>query len=111
MNGHYGLIASLVVGLAVTSTTNAAIRNVEVTGGHITGDLVDSVASFKGVPFAAPPVGELRWKAPQPVVPRRGVRDAITFAPACIQPWGEHETTRPSEDCLYLNVWTAARSA
>ena len=79
---------------------------------------------FKGIPFAAPPVGALRWAAPQPVAKWDGVRDASKFGDVCIQPAGP--TTGPgarlniavlpdspplSEDCLYLNVWTGAASA
>ena len=82
------------------------------------------VMSFKGIPFAAAPVGANRWRAPQPYLPRTGDRPAWDFAPACMQ--GEHMTrwyadvardfgadpggvgrfSGVSEDCLYLNVWT-----
>jgi para-nitrobenzyl esterase len=81
------------------------------------------VASFKGIPFASPPVGELRWQAPQPRSPRAGVRQAREFAPACYQDGYTTDWYRRvgaafgadpavfrdppfSEDCLYLNVWT-----
>jgi para-nitrobenzyl esterase len=78
------------------------------------------VRIFRGVPFAAPPVGPLRWRAPDPPAQWSGVRDAKAFSSECIQnivterkPWTEefmaHGAT--SEDCLYLNVWTAAASA
>ncbi|MDZ7645534.1 MAG: carboxylesterase family protein [Woeseiaceae bacterium] len=85
-----------------------------------------AIAAFLGVPFAAPPVGDLRWRAPRAHAPRAGVRSATTFAPACMQTdyivdWyvdiakafgrGEDVVERPrgvSEDCLYLNVWTPA---
>ena len=79
-----------------------------------------SVVVFKGIPFAAPPVGDLRWRAPRPAAPWEGVRKAAEFSPACIQdpvrslgPWTEEYMHQGdySEDCLYLNVWTAARSA
>ena len=63
---------------------------------------------FKGIPFAAPPVGELRWKAPQPVIPWEGVRDADKFGPSPIAGMGMQRDA--SEDCLYLNVWTPAKS-
>ena len=77
------------------------------------------VVVYRGIPFAAPPVGELRWKPPQPVVPWEGVRDAGVFGPTCPQtpyPAGcvfPEGTTldRASEDCLYLNVWTAGTVA
>lgn len=75
---------------------------------------------FRGIPFAAPPVGELRWRAPQAVVPWRGTRPADRYASACIQPliardafmqqysFAEPPECGLSEDCLYLNVWSAA---
>lgn len=76
-----------------------------------------SVRVFRGVPFAAPPVGPLRWRDPQPVAKWEGVRQADQFAAVCSQPPRSGVSallptaprlTPPSEDCLYLNVWTAA---
>jgi para-nitrobenzyl esterase len=76
------------------------------------------VRVYKGIPYAAPPVGELRWKAPQPAAAWQGVRQATEFSPVCMQtPYpasAEIYQSKPqplSEDCLYLNVWTAAKSA
>lgn len=70
------------------------------------------VRVFKGIPFAAPPVGNLRWKAPQPVAHWDGVRKADEFGPICMQGAGRGGAQpKMSEDCLYLNVWTAAKSA
>src|SRR5579863_7841762 len=71
---------------------------------------------FKGIPFAAPPVGNLRWKAPQPVAHWDGVRKGDEFGPICMQAAGRGGRgggvpPKMSEDCLYLNVWTAAKSA
>src|SRR5258708_36716981 len=70
--------------------------------------------SFKGIPFAAPPVGELRWKPPQPVANWSGVRKADQFGPRAMQlsVFGDmsFRSSRMSEDCLYLNVWTPATS-
>ena len=70
---------------------------------------------FKGIPFAAPPVGALRWKAPQPAAKWSGVRKALEFGPRCMQtrvfPDMIFRDKGPSEDCLYLNVWTPAASA
>src|SRR5579884_226571 len=66
---------------------------------------------FKGIPFAAPPVGNLRWRAPQPVAHWDGVRKAAEFSPVCMQNAPNAVASKPSEDCLYLNVWTAAKSA
>ena len=79
------------------------------------------ITVFKGIPFAAPPVGDLRWKAPQPVEPWEGVLPATSFKPAAWQEyhkkgsfydreWG-HKPFERSEDCLYLNIWTPAESA
>ncbi|MCL2878342.1 MAG: carboxylesterase family protein [Acidobacteria bacterium] len=87
---------------------------VEVTGGIIEGVVQDGIASFKGIPFAAPPVGELRWKAPQPVIPWQGVKDASDFAPGPMQDASFGASLggpqQISEDCLYLNVWTGAKN-
>ena len=70
---------------------------------------------FVGLPYAAPPVGELRWRAPRPAAPWKGVRDATRFGPRCMQlPVFSDMVFRSggmSEDCLYLNVWAPARSA
>ena len=80
----------------------------------------DAVRVYKGVPFAAPPVGDLRWRAPRPPASWQGTHVADAFAPGCVQhvagsrpPWTEafmHQGST-SEDCLYLNVWTAAKDA
>jgi para-nitrobenzyl esterase len=84
---------------------------VEVTGGTIEGVEQDGIFTYKGVPFAAPPVGELRWKAPEPVEPWTDVKKADAFGPACMQRAGSMGNTAPvSEDCLYLNVWTPAKN-
>jgi len=73
------------------------------------------IRMFRGIPFAAPPVGALRWKAPQPVKNWEGVRAATEFGPSCMQRpvFGDMEfrSKGMSEDCLYLNVWTPAKSA
>lgn len=90
---------------------------VRVDSGIVQGAGADSlgVRSFKGIPFAASPVGDLRWKEPQPVAPWEGVREATEFGP---RPMQRHmysdmifRDAGPSEDCLYLNVWTPSKSA
>lgn len=100
--------ALLAGGLAAlgAQTAHAAppADTVNVTGGAIAGARADGMRLFFGVPFAAPPVGELRWRPPQPVVPWTVTKEARHFAPACAQTavW----ITQPkSEDCLYLNIW------
>ena len=77
-----------------------------------------NMRGYKGVPFAAPPVGDLRWKPPLPAAPWQGVRQATQFANSCMQPPfptnGVYSAAPPppvSEDCLYLNIWTPAKSA
>jgi para-nitrobenzyl esterase len=75
-----------------------------------------AVRVFRGIPYAAPPVGKLRWHAPQPAAHWDGVRKADQFGAICMQPAfrGANPTANPpkmSEDCLFLNVWTAATSA
>jgi para-nitrobenzyl esterase len=70
------------------------------------------VSMFKGIPYAAPPVGQLRWRAPQPVSPWTGVRRATEFPPRCMQtPDMNFNDAGPSEDCLYLNLWLPAEPA
>ena len=92
----------------------AATEVVAVDGGQISGIVDRGVRVFKGIPYAAPPIGSLRWKPPQGVVAWQGVRDASRFGAECPQtqyPAGS-VYTRPlpaqSEDCLFLNVWTTA---
>ena len=86
-----------------------------------------SVRMFKGIPFAAPPVGDLRWKAAQPPAKWEGVKMATEFSPTCSNgaagrgrggaakggapKGGTPAGPAPSEDCLYINVWTPAKSA
>jgi para-nitrobenzyl esterase len=92
----------------------AQIGVVSVTGGSVEGVTANAVTSFKGIPFAAPPVGDLRWRSPQPVRPWTGIRRADRFGPECMQRVFRRPGAPPptvSEDCLYLNVWTAAKSA
>ncbi len=82
---------------------------VEVEGGMVQGTLEDGLTVYRGIPFAAPPVGDHRWRAPQPAAKWEGVRQADEFAPGPMQ--GGNPPSGKSEDCLYLNVWTPAKSA
>ena len=104
----------LAVTLAAVPSAFAQIQTATVTGGKVEGGITNGVASFEGIPFAAPPLGDLRWKAPQPVVPWTGTRKADAFGPSPMQDaiWAVlmSSPARISEDCLYLNVWTPAKS-
>jgi para-nitrobenzyl esterase len=84
-------------------------EHVKVEEGLIQGLFEYCLTIYKGIPFAAPPVGDLRWKAPRPAANWQGVKLADKFAPGPMQ--GGNTPSGKSEDCLYLNVWTPARSA
>ena len=88
---------------------------VQTANGLLEGTMGSGLRVFRGIPFAQPPVGDLRWKAPQPVQNWEGVRQADNFGPRCMQRAIFDDmifhSNGMSEDCLYLNVWTPARSA
>ena len=112
----------LLLALAAPLAMAAIQEPIQVEGGQITGtptpQWTPGVRAFRGIPYAAPPVGNLRWRPPQPVVPWSGVKAADHFSPACMQRptstegngWREGLAVI-SEDCLYRNVWTPAQSA
>ncbi|HJQ81917.1 MAG TPA: carboxylesterase family protein [Lacipirellulaceae bacterium] len=98
--------------VALSQPQSAVVR---VDSGDLQGVVDDGVESFKGIPFAAPPVGDLRWRPPQPPARWSGVRQAAEFGPNCMQgrfgpPPAAGAPTGPVhlEDCLYLNVWRPA---
>jgi para-nitrobenzyl esterase len=104
--------------------TQAAIKDpVKTNDGLVSGvSLSSGVRVFKGIPYAAPPVGSLRWKEPGPVAIWKGVRKANTFGSVCVQPSQPKrvpnnvavdlpDSPKADEDCLYLNVWTPAAHA
>ena len=103
---------------AVTLSVAAINDPVRVEGGQLSGapGSDSDVRVYKGIPFAAPPVGDLRWKAPKAPAAWSGVREATKFSPMCYQsPYPRasiyYRDPEPmSEDCLYLNIWTAAKS-
>ncbi len=107
--------AAVIAAVLAMNTAGAQIKSAAITGGQVEGVISDGIAAYKGIPFAAPPVGELRWKAPHPVVAWDGTRKADGYGPSCMQdPNMVKLFDAPpaiSEDCLYLNVWTAAKSA
>lgn len=97
------------------STGKLAANQAKTVNGIVEGSLEKSgIRSFKGIPFAAPPVGDLRWREPQPVANWKGVRNAKNFGPRAMQLpiFGDmnFRSDGVSEDCLYLNVWTPAKS-
>lgn len=101
------------VTLLWATTVCAQVGLVRLDTGMLGGVAENDVLVYKGVPFARPPVGELRWRAPKPAEPWSGVRQADRFAPVCMQsgtypPDAAAEPT--SEDCLYLNLWRPADS-
>jgi len=109
--------ASIAVAIAVLIAQAAiAAPKVATTGGTLVGEQANGVNVFKGVPYAQPPVGSLRWAPPQPIK-WSGERAATTFALPCLQPMrpdgkpnGAGVTGDSREDCLYLNVWAPANA-
>ncbi|MBN1926059.1 MAG: carboxylesterase family protein [Prolixibacteraceae bacterium] len=102
------ILISLAVMFNVTGCSTLPPEQVIVEQGIVQGSLEDGLRVFKGIPFAKPPVGELRWKSPQPPVKWEGVKQTTEYAPAPMQ--GGNPASGKSEDCLYLNVWTPAKS-
>ncbi|GHC21833.1 carboxylic ester hydrolase [Kushneria pakistanensis] len=94
---------------AQASLADSPVTRVDIDTGALRGSSALNVTAFKGIPYAAPPVGDNRWRAPQPVPPWQGVRDAHAFGPDCMQlPFAGDAAppgAAPAEDCLYLNVW------
>jgi para-nitrobenzyl esterase len=104
----------LVVVAATSPIAQAKSSKTLTESGTISGVREGGLSVYKGVPFAAPPVGDLRWRPPVPVTPWTGTRKANAFAPACMQVGVSMPGETPpavSEDCLYLNIWTPAKGA
>jgi len=105
--------AALVASLALAAAASAA--PVRVDAGLVSGVAADGVVAYKGIPYAAPPVGDLRWRAPQPVTPWTDVRAADAYGHDCMQePFPSDAAplgTPPAEDCLYVNVWAPEKPA
>src|SRR4051794_19219646 len=115
---HQKLAYRLLIPLALSFQIVAlhAADRIKIASGSLegTGPQASGVREFKGIAFAEPPVGDLRWAPPQPVKDWSGVRQANQFGPRCMQQalFGDmgFRSNGMSEDCLYLNVWTPAKS-
>ena len=101
--------------VAATQLVSATFAQQVLTeSGTLSGIRANGLNVYKGIPFAAPPVGDLRWRAPVHAAPWTGTRKADAFAPACMQAGVSMPGETPpavSEDCLYLNIWTPAKAA
>lgn len=103
-----GLLTLFLTGCDDSKTSTTLNTQVEVEQGIVEGTVEDSLTVFKGIPFAQPPIGDLRWRAPQPANKWEGIKETKKYAPAPIQ---GNDPKGKSEDCLYLNVWTPAKSS
>ncbi len=102
----------LVVISAASAITLAQSPNIPTESGAISGVSEGGLNIYKGIPFAAPPIGDLRWRPPVPLTPWTGTRTSDAFAPACMQTGVSMPGEAPpavNEDCLYLNIWTPAK--
>ncbi len=102
------LVWAVIIGVFVSQEKNMDV--VQLDSGPISGTVEDSVYVFRGIPYAAPPLGELRWKAPQPVTAWTSIKSCTGFGPSCPQP-KQKDNEKYDEDCLYLNVWTPAHES
>src|SRR5215813_8643083 len=107
------LVAVSLTSLSSGSVLGAISDPVRIETGLLQGVAArdPSITVYKGVPYAAPPTGALRWKAPQPPIPWPGVRRADQFSASCPQEGSAEAAANMSEDCLFLNVWTGAASS
>ena len=102
-------IVALVAGTAPAAAAAPADPVAVTDRGLVRGSAADGVRTFQGIPYAAPPVGRLRWRSPAPVHPWLGIRNATRSGSACPQSPGEVPDGSVNEDCLYLNVTAPAK--
>lgn len=107
-----GLAVALALGAATAHAGDAPLRRVHIETGDLNGAPArdTSLSVFKGIPYAAPPLGDLRFRAPAPAAPWTGLRDATAFGASCPQITPYAQTLTMSEDCLTANVWTGAHA-
>ncbi len=122
LGGLTAIVAAAILNSPPLNAATGLAEPIAIDGGQVTGtpttQWTPGVRLYRGIPYAAPPLANLRWRAPQPVVPWTGVKRAEAFSAACMQlptdtegnAWRDGLASF-SEDCLYLNVWTPARSA
>ncbi|MFK0278582.1 carboxylesterase/lipase family protein [Ensifer sp. NPDC090286] len=117
MLSREGSMSSLLMALLIAAPIGAGAETadtVTIDSGKVQGVETDGIVSFKGIPFAMPPLGDLRWRVPQPVTPWGQTLKANTLSADCIQPQeastGAGAAENVSEDCLYLNVWVPANA-
>src|SRR4051794_40759761 len=116
MKKNFSFLLLLMLTSSITSAqlSDDIAPRVKTANGTLEGTDESGIKIFRGVPFAAPPVGNLRWREPQPVQNWSGVRKADKFGPRAMQLpiFGDmnFRSNGMSEDCLYLNIWTAAKT-
>lgn len=109
MKAGLALVLALVLGAGSAAAAPAPV--IRAPAGAVRGEALPGLDVFRGIPYAAPPTGQRRWRPPAPLAPWDGVREAREFGPACLQPrmppGGIYASELPqlSEDCLTLNVW------
>jgi len=111
------LLAVLFATFTCATAARAGVVQTRVAGGTVVGTAADGIASYKGIPYAAPPIGDLRWRPPQPPPAWPGSLDASDYGPSCPQPTpparvrADSRAASTSEDCLTLNVWVPTAHA